>query len=105
MMDQTGFVEFFLKHIWIPLLGVIGFLGKMVISKNKLIDGRLYDLESRQAFIENTVVKEDKVRQIIKETLIPYLEDSKEMKTTMSIINENVTQLRIEMATRQNREE
>jgi len=80
-----------LSYAWGPIAA-------WIIWDKKQEKLKLQDLGDRVIVLEATQVSEDKVREVVKQEVVPLLDSQDEVKTTLEKISEAVMYIRLQMA-------
>lgn len=94
----TTVLAFFFKYLWVPLLGLVGWLWKENREEAKNSHRRLNNVEGRLLTVETKYVSEEKVKQIVKEVSQDWKEDVVGMKNTLSSMQTLLQDLRTDIA-------
>lgn len=84
-------IAWLLNKAWVLLIGVFWYSRKSQDQKDEARDAAI-------ARLKETYVTELQMKEAIKESLVPYKEDQKEIKDLLREVHEQVSKLSTEMA-------
>jgi septal ring factor EnvC (AmiA/AmiB activator) len=94
----TAILAFFFKYLWVPLLGLIGWLWRENREEAKTNCRRLNSVEGRLLTVENKYTTKEDVKQIVREVSQDWKEDVMGMKNTLSSMQTILQDLRTDIA-------